>query len=109
MSPIDQVLAAAKAIALNGHVPNLALIKSRLRNKLPIPIIIQGLKEFKALPKDRWSSLADVDMSQAEDNAQQASNTDLDLQQLLVTIQQLTQQVEQLTSRVQILENKVAE
>ena len=109
MSPIDQVLAAAKAIALSGHVPNLALVKSRLRNKLPIPIIIQGLKEFKAMPKERWASLADVDLSQAEDNALQASNTDLDLQQLLLTIQQLTQQIDQLTARVQILENKVAE
>jgi hypothetical protein len=109
MSPIDQVLAAAKAIALNGHAPNLALVKAQLRSKLPIPIIIQGLKEFKAMPKERWASLADMDMSQAEDNAPHASNADLDVPQLLVTIQQLTQQIEQLTSRVQILENKVAE
>ncbi|MBB1270559.1 hypothetical protein [Shewanella sp. SR44-3] len=109
MSPIDQVLAAAKAIALSGHTPNLALVKARLSKKLPIPVIIQGLKEFKAIPKERWSSLTDLDMTHSVINEAPVMEPNIDLQQLLNTIGQLSQQIEQLTSRVHALENKVNE
>ncbi|MGL5359171.1 MAG: DNA-binding protein [Shewanella sp.] len=51
MSPIDQVLAAARALEANGKTPSLALLKTRLGSSLPLPLLIQGLQQFKAMPK----------------------------------------------------------
>lgn len=51
MSPIDQVLAAARALEVSGKTPSLALLKTRLGTSLPLPLLIQGLQQFKALPK----------------------------------------------------------
>ncbi|MCG9963744.1 hypothetical protein [Shewanella cutis] len=58
MSPIDQVLAAACALDASGKTPSLALIKSRVDNKIPMPILIQGLQQFKSIPKAERERLA---------------------------------------------------
>ena len=58
MSPIEHVISAAKSIAINGHTPSVALIKGRV-GKIPMPIIVQGLQQFKALPKSEWQAIAD--------------------------------------------------
>ncbi|MCT8861860.1 hypothetical protein [Shewanella xiamenensis] len=58
MSPIDQVLAAACALEASGKTPSLALIKSRVGNKIPMPILIQGLQQFKSVPKAERERLA---------------------------------------------------
>lgn len=60
MSPIDQVLAAARALEASGKVPSLALIKTRLGNSLPLPILIQGLQQFKSMPKAERERLAEL-------------------------------------------------
>ncbi|MFB2641572.1 hypothetical protein ACE02D_04650 [Shewanella bicestrii] len=58
MSPIDQVLAAACALEASGKTPSLALIKSRVGNKIPMPLLIQGLQQFKSIPKAERERLA---------------------------------------------------
>ncbi|WP_144209810.1 hypothetical protein [Shewanella donghaensis] len=60
MSPIEQVLAAAKSIAIAGHTPTLALIKGKLGKRIPMPTLIQGLQQFKAIPKEQWQDLPDL-------------------------------------------------
>lgn len=60
MSPIDQVLAAARALEASGKIPSLALIKTRLGNSLPLPILIQGLQQFKSMPKAERERLAEL-------------------------------------------------
>lgn len=60
MSPIDQVLAAARALEANGKVPSLALIKTRLGNSLPLPTLIQGLQQFRSMPKADRERLAEL-------------------------------------------------
>lgn len=60
MSPIDQVLAAARALEASGKVPSLALIKTRLGSSLPLPILIQGLQQFKSMPKADRERLAEL-------------------------------------------------
>lgn len=65
MSPIDQVLAAARALEASGKVPSLALIKTRLGNSLPLPILIQGLQQFKSMPKAERERLAELQITTA--------------------------------------------
>lgn len=71
MSPIDQVLAAAWALDASGKVPSLALIKTRLGNKLPMPILIQGLQQFKSMPKAERERLATLSIP--EDDGQKTT------------------------------------
>lgn len=60
MSPLDQVLAAARSLEACGKVPSLALIKTRLGSSLPLPILIQGLQQFKSMPKADRERLAEL-------------------------------------------------
>ncbi|MCK8047078.1 hypothetical protein MSG37_19510 [Shewanella sp. 1CM18E] len=49
MSPIEQVLTAAKKINEQGREPTLALIKTKLGNSIPMRELIQGLQQFKSM------------------------------------------------------------
>lgn len=105
MSPIEQVLAAAKSIAINGHTPSLALIKGRLGSRFPMPVLIQGLQQFKALPKSDWQNLPELaDIPAPETASDGLANPIEQLQQQVDTMQQL---INQLNSRVNELEQQV--
>jgi hypothetical protein len=105
MSPIEQVLAAAKSIANNGHTPSLALIKSRLGNRISMPTLIQGLQQFKALPKSEWQHIAELsDMqSMADVPADEQPDAIAQLTQQVIAMQQ---QINQLSQRVVELERQ---
>lgn len=102
MSPIEQVLAAAKSIANNGHSPSLALIKGRLGNSIPMPVLIQGLQQFKALPKSEWQNIPELsDIPSTESLPAEQCDPVVKLQQQVSDMQQL---IVQLTHRVHELE-----
>ncbi|MCC4831051.1 hypothetical protein Q4601_00305 [Shewanella sp. 1_MG-2023] len=110
MSPIEQVLAAAKTIAMNGHTPTMALIKGKLGGRVPMPILIQGLQQFKAIPKEQWQTLPDL--GDALETTKQATNDAPSMieQQLMAQMQQMKiefeAKIESLEKRVLQLENK---
>jgi len=108
MSPIEQVLAAAKSIANNGHTPSLALIKSRLGNSIPMPILIQGLQQFKALPKSEWQQLPELTdiPSKADVPSDNQADPIAHLTQQVMTMQQ---HINQLTQRVAQLEHHISQ
>jgi len=64
MSPLEQVLAAAKSIATSGKVPSLALIKTKLGNSVPMPILIQGLQQYKSMSQDLIDQLPEALLTQ---------------------------------------------
>jgi len=64
MSPVEQVLAAAKSIATSGKVPSLALIKTKLGNSVPMPILIQGLQQYKSMSQDLIDQLPEIHVPQ---------------------------------------------
>ncbi|GIU13566.1 DNA-binding protein [Shewanella sp. MBTL60-007] len=71
MSPLEQVLSAAKKISDEGRTPTLALVKSKLGSNIPMPILIQGLQQFKAMSADDIKTLsADCSVQPAEDAAE---------------------------------------
>ncbi|MBB1320082.1 hypothetical protein [Shewanella sp. SR43-8] len=105
MSPIEQVLAAAKSIANNGNTPCLALIKSRLGNSIPMPTLIQGLQQFKALPKSEWQHIPELaDIAAVAD---QPADNNVDLTDVIQQVMSLQQHVTLLTKRVEQLENQL--
>ncbi|RTR39238.1 hypothetical protein EKG38_10005 [Shewanella canadensis] len=64
MSPLEQVLAAAKSIATSGKTPSLALIKTKLGNSVPMPILIQGLQQYKSMSQDLIDQLPEIHVTQ---------------------------------------------
>ncbi|AZG36944.1 MULTISPECIES: hypothetical protein [Shewanella] len=107
MSPIEQVLAAAKSIANNGHTPSLALIKSRLGNRISMPILIQGLQQFKALPKSEWQHIAELTDMQSMADVPTDEQPD-PIAQVTQQVIAMQQQINQLSQRVAELERQLA-
>ncbi|GIU33321.1 hypothetical protein TUM4644_33970 [Shewanella colwelliana] len=102
MSPIEQVLAAAKSIASSGKTPSLALIKSRLGKQLPMPILVQGLQRFKALSKEEVAALVFDSTNVANQETEQPTPHSIATLVTQVTALQLQQQ--QLIARIEMLE-----
>ena len=50
MTTNDEILIIANQIANQGHKPTVALIKSRLKKKLPLPVIISILRSWQHDP-----------------------------------------------------------
>ncbi|QYJ87274.1 hypothetical protein K0I73_06100 [Shewanella mesophila] len=106
MSPIEQVLATAKSIASSGKTPSLALIKSRLGNQIPMPILVQGLQRFKALSKEEIAALAfDTTMVDSQAPEQTATPT---IAALATQITALQSQQLQLIARIEVLESALS-
>jgi len=94
MSPIDQVLAAACALEASGKTPSLALIKSRVGNKIPMPLLIQGLQQFKSIPKAERERLAAQTQPEVEET-HTAEASPLTVATLAQQLAQLQQGIEQ--------------
>ncbi|GGI74019.1 hypothetical protein [Shewanella gelidii] len=100
MSLIDKVLAAAKSIADEGKQPSLALIKARTANKIPMPILIQGLQTFRSLPE---AERAKITLSVEPTEPTQ----ELTLENLAERLAILEQQVKHLQDKNQHLEQQI--
>ena len=103
MSPIEQVISAAKSIAINGHTPSVALIKGRV-GKIPMPLIVQGLQQFKALPKSEWQAIADF---VAPEQKVAEANEIASIEVIATQQQVMQQQVNELLQRVALLEQQL--
>ncbi|MGS0690834.1 hypothetical protein [Shewanella sp. 30m-9] len=71
MSPIEQVLAAAKRLDDEGKAATLALIKTKLGNSIAMPILIQGLQQFKSMSNEDKKALSALisTAKESDDNA----------------------------------------
>lgn len=69
MTPIEQVLTAAKKIYNDGREPTLALIKTKLGNSIPMRELIQGLQQFKSMTEaDKQAIPADLAPTSSSNN-----------------------------------------
>ncbi|WP_260865087.1 hypothetical protein [Shewanella sp. KCT] len=100
MSPLEQVLVAARKLSLAGKPPSLALIKASLGNSLPMPILVQGLQRFKSMSADEQAAIV-VTSSAPASNVQSDDATP--------TLDQLAEQVARLTANQQALVQRISE
>ncbi|WP_076408132.1 hypothetical protein [Shewanella sp. UCD-KL12] len=98
MSPLEQVLAAAKSIASKGKVPTLALIKTKLGNTLPMPILIQGLQQFKSMDSDAIKQLSELEPQPVAKTGKESEIDELrlELAQLKTCYQQMSKRLAKL-------------
>ncbi|AQS37311.1 hypothetical protein Sps_02153 [Shewanella psychrophila] len=102
MSPIEHVLSAAKSVAMTGKIPSLALIKTKLGSSIPMPILIQGLQQFKAMDTSAVEKITNLnELHTASVDKDEKSEFD----QLKTEFAQLKQAYQNLNSRLEKLEN----
>ncbi|MDO6707788.1 hypothetical protein [Photobacterium sp. 1_MG-2023] len=87
----DALERAIQSLISEGKEPSVALVKARLREPLPIPVIIQALKSWK-----QHAQLPDIPQAKAKPLNDQAR------------IAQLESQVAELTERLAALEQRIA-
>ncbi|MFQ6371280.1 hypothetical protein [Shewanella sp. YIC-542] len=105
MSPeLAPIIAAAIAINRKGHTPTLALVKTRMGGKIPMPLLVAGLQYFKNMSKEELAafnapSLTAPSPATATD---EAGHPDL-----LARLTQMQQQVDALAQYCQQLEQRI--
>ncbi|WP_394200362.1 hypothetical protein [Shewanella waksmanii] len=103
-SAIDQVLAAAKSISQSGRNPTLALIKTKLGTSIPMPTLIQGLQQYKAMSATEQQAL--VPLTVVTEPAKVDSPA-TNLEELQQAYNQLNDKYSSLNQRVAELEEQL--
>jgi len=101
MSSLEQVLAAAKSIATSGKVPSLALIKTKLGNTVPMPILIQGLQQYKSMSQDLIDRLPEIQVTQEK---AKPKNEYSEIAKLKQELMQLKVDFKEMNERLTLLE-----
>ncbi|MCJ8301360.1 hypothetical protein [Shewanella sp.] len=101
MSPIEQILAAAKSLSIAGKKPSLALIKTKIGNNIPMPILIQGLQQFRAMDTSSVEKIPSLDKLHI---ATAPAEAESEIDQLKAELTQLKLAYQNLNSRLEQLE-----
>ncbi|ACJ30232.1 Conserved hypothetical protein [Shewanella piezotolerans WP3] len=115
MSPLDQVLCAAKQLSDEGKNPTLALIKTKLGISVAMPTLIQGLQQYKSMSDADKASIkttAQVNAAAQEELQQQSANDQQRVAKLEQELVLLKKELKAVTQRLTILEsvaNKTSE
>lgn len=115
MSPLDQVLCAAKQLSDEGKNPTLALIKTKLGISVAMPILIQGLQQYKSMSDADKASIkttAQINAAAKESLQQQSTDEHHRVAKLEQELVQLKSELKTVIQRLTILEstaNKTSE
>ncbi|WP_028774512.1 hypothetical protein [Shewanella waksmanii] len=101
-SAIDQVLAAAQSISQSGRTPTLALIKTKLGTSVAMPMLIQGLQQYKSMSAADQQAIAPLNAAPAVVAEPKVD----DIESLLQAYKQLNDKYLALAERVSELESQ---
>lgn len=119
MTPLEKIVITAHQIALSGKQPSLALIKRQLGTQFSMPVLIQGLQQYKGLSDLEKQPLSkqihvqetqrSLDATQTNQSAIEPTSTETHekMLQLSQDVTQLTQALAVLTKAHQALQNRV--
>jgi len=86
-----EVVAICQQLTQEGKEPSVALVKSRLTQSLPLPLVIAGLKSFKANPKQETKvSEPDEQNQEPQSLEQRVKFLENEVQELKTMLQSLT-------------------
>ncbi|WOT04254.1 hypothetical protein [Shewanella youngdeokensis] len=105
MSPLDQVLRAAKQLSDEGRTPTLALIKTKLGVSVPLPVLIQGLQQYKTMSSTDRDSINNSAKEAPELEPQLANAEQLKIAELEKNITMLKKQLLSMDKRLAQLES----
>ena len=105
MNQLQQVLVAAKNLALQNKTPTVAMLKSRL-NSVPLPILIQGLQKYKSMTVIEIDAIATTQPVPNSEHDENGTTLTLGIQ---LKFQQLEKQYEELKKDYQNLDLRLKE
>lgn len=107
-SQIDIIVSLCQQIKAQGSTPSTGLIRAKLSNPLPLPVIIKGLQHWKANPEQEIASPAAKAQTheQALNDDELANITRSELSSLYSRIEQLETDFKALQTEVQALRQK---
>ena len=101
---MDDIFRIANQLAANGQTPTTALVKSRLRQPVPMATLISAIQRWKQDP-EAYKSLGFPGSNSDEPSVEQQPETpENQLATLQRQVEQLQQQVIMLSKRVSLLE-----
>lgn len=104
MSPLDQVLCAAKQLSDEGRTPTLALIKTKLAVSVAMLTLIQGLQQYKSMNAADKAAIPTKAQLTVSTQTPQQFPTNIEQQQ---RITQLEQELLALKSNYQAMNNRL--
>lgn len=100
---MEEIFRIANQLQANGQTPTTALIKARLSQPQPMPVIISALQRWKSNP-EQFQNLGQTNpIEQTESQSVELSSDDR-IQQLEQEVMQLRQQIAHLSRRLSMLE-----
>lgn len=101
---MDDIFRIANQLAANGQTPTTALVKSRLRQPVPMATLISAIQRWKQDP-EAYKSLGLPSANSDEQSVEtQPETPENQLETLQRQVEQLQQQVIMLSKRVSLLE-----
>jgi hypothetical protein len=101
---MDEIFRIANQLSANGQTPTTALIKSRLRQPVPMATLISAVQRWKQDP-DAYQSLGMPGTTSSENNDDKPpEEPENQVAMLQRQVEQLQQQVTMLSKRVSLLE-----
>ena len=101
---MDDIFRIANQLAANGQTPTTALVKSRLRQPVPMATLISAIQRWKQDP-EAYKLLGLPGTNSDEQNVEKQPETpENQLETLQRQVEQLQQQVIMLSKRVSLLE-----
>lgn len=100
---MDDIFRIANQLAANGQTPTTALVKSRLRQPVPMATLISAIQRWKQDP-EAYKSLGLPSNSDEQSVETQPETPENQLETLQRQVEQLQQQVIMLSKRVSLLE-----
>jgi uncharacterized membrane protein YebE (DUF533 family) len=101
---MDEIFRIANQLSANGQTPTTALIKSRLRQPVPMATLISAVQRWKQDPEAYQSLGIPGAISTENNDDKQLETPESQLEMLQRQVEQLQQQVMMLTKRVSLLE-----
>jgi uncharacterized protein YhaN len=101
---MDDIFRIANQLAANGQTPTTALVKSRLRQPVPMATLISAIQRWKQDPEAYKSLGLPGSHSDEQSVEKQPETPENQLETLQRQVEQLQQQVIMLSKRVSLLE-----
>ena len=104
---MDSIILVAQQLSKEGKVPTTALIKARLPKDVPLPVIIQGLKEWKENPHKEISIATEPARTTCADSENSGSFDALLDARIKQALTPLVAQIDELKTEIAALQKQL--